>query len=300
MSLPSPSHLVIGATAPEASVEFLELFGFVPTRRGELPAEAARLLYGVPGPAPEVVLEVPGAESGWLRVVGTPNPARTVAPLDNRPLALDLFSTDIERSQALAREAGFHVSPVAVHQFGPLTIKEVEVKGPDALVVTLLETPARRPSVLDQEPSRLHSEVHALVWSVQEIDRWLPFWQRQAGHQVLTDATFDSPGMGAVLGVPDKTLRLRLAVFADSEARPVRLEMLEFLGEEVDSHPDFPLAGGLYAPAFTVEALGAAASTLDGAQLGEVVEVENDVHGRARAVSGRAPGGLRFELWEEG
>lgn len=300
MPLPSPSHLVIGATAPAASVEFLELFGFVPTRQGELEEEEARLLYGVPGPTPEVVLEMPGAERGWLRLVGTPNPARAFAPLDNRPLALDLFSTDIERSQALAREAGFHVSPVAVHQFGPLTIKEVEVRGPDELVVTLLETPARRPSVLDREPGRLHSEVHALVWSVEEIDRWLPFWQQRAGHQVLTDATFDSPGMGAVLGVPDKTLRLRLAVFADPEAQPVRLEMLEFLGEEVASHPTFPLAGGLHAPAFTVREIDAAGSTLEGAELGEVVELENEVHGRARAVSGLAPGGLRFELWEEG
>ena len=303
--LPSPSHAVVGCSSLGASVEFLRLFGFGEPTTSTLPAEAARALYGLESSTEEAILKVPGASLGYVRLAGTPNPKRSFDNLDNRPFAIDLFTTDLDRSLALAGQNGFHSSPVATHQFGPISIREVEIKGPDDLIVTLLESAARRPTILDSEPDRLHSEIHALVWSVKEIDKLLPFWIEQVGLETLTDAVFDSPEMGAVLGVPDRRIKARLAVFADSEAQPIRLELIEFLGEPAADHPNFPLAAGLYAPAFElafevpfeVDSLEAVCEQLEGAELSDIIELDTPIHPRARAVTGVAPGGLRFEIW---
>jgi catechol 2,3-dioxygenase-like lactoylglutathione lyase family enzyme len=298
--LPSPDHAVIGVSDPDQSVDFLHLLGFEEVRSGELPREAAATLYGLEEAIRETVLRVPGARRGYLRLVATPNPARLVAPLDNRAFAIDLFSTDIARSLEVVEEAGFHGSPIATHQFGPISIREVEVKGPDDIVVTLLETEARRPTILDREPDRLHSEVHAWVWSVKDIDGLLPFWLDRAAQQKLTDAVLETPGLGAVLGVPDREIKARLVVLGDADAHPIRLEMIEFLGEPAVDHPSFPLVAGLHAPAFRVGDLDSVCRSLEGALFGQIVALDTPLHGRARAVSAVAPGDLRFELWEEG
>lgn len=297
--LPSPSHVVVGATDLDSTTAFLGLFGCERRRSAPLPAAAASALYGLDAASEEVVLTTPGAARGWIRLVATPLACRSFAPLDSRPFAIDFFTTDLDASVAQATAAGYHASPVATHQFGPLTIREVEIRGPDELIVTLLETPARRPSILDAEPERLYSEVHAFVWSAEDLDALLPFWIDGLGMEKITDASFASPDMGKVLGVPDRSIEARLAVFCDEAANPVRLELIEFLGEDAASHPSLPLHGGLHAPAFTVDDWSAAVDALAEATLGPPVEVDTAVHRGARGVSAVAPGGLRFELWRE-
>lgn len=297
--LASPSHAVIGASSLDASADYLARFGFERAGQAELPATAAQALYGLDGAGEEMLLRVPGADAGWLRLVATPHGVRPTQPLDRRPFAIDLYSTDIEKSAAVGAEAGAHVGQTVTHQFGPMTIKELEIKGPDDLIVTLLELDARRPSILDEQPERLHSELHALVWSVAEMDRLLPFWLEQAGLQIISDATFESAELAGLLGLPERTIEARLIVMGDAEAMPSRLEMIEFLGEKGQEIATFPLSAGLHAPAFHVADLDQAIGSLGDAELGKVVELDTPIHGRARAVSALAPGGLRFELWQE-
>ena len=306
--LKSPSHAVVGCSDLGRTEEFLALFGLERTAAAELPAAAAGALYGLEAAAREVLLATPGAELGWLRLVATPHPERRVAPLDSRPFAIDFYTTDIERSVAAASQAGAHTSPIVTHQFGPLSIREVEVRGPDHLIVTLLGLDVRRPSLLDREPDRLHSELHSFVWSVEDIDRLLPFWSGQAGLETTTDATFESAELGVLLGVEGpgraRPVKARLVVLADTEAQPARLEMIEFLaarrpGEEAAGYLTLPLAAGLHAPAFTVPDLEAAMAPLAGARFGDVVEVDSAVHPGGRGVTAVAPGDLRFELWQE-
>lgn len=298
--LNSPSHAVIGVSDLRASIEFLSLFGYEETVRSTLPAAASATLYGIDRETRETVMKVPGAELGWLRLVDTVIPARSYGTLDSRAFAIDFFSTDLDRSVALAAEAGHHVSHVASYQFGPITIREVEISGPDGLIVTLLESPVKRPTILDREPDRLHSELHALVWSVTDMDSKLPFWQQTVGFETVTDATFEGEEMAKVLGMPGKTIKARLAVMCDADSNPARLEMIEFLGEPVAEHPSWPLAAGLHAPAFTVDDLEAAMADLAGATFSKAIEVDTPLHPGARAVTAEAPGHLRFELWQEG
>lgn len=298
--LPSPQDVVVGSSDLDATAAFLAVFGFESIGAGTLPSEAARALYRLEGATEERLLAAPGTDLGRVRCVATPNPPRRHAPFDARPFAIDLFCTDIEESVRLATAAGHHASPITDHRFGPVLIREVEITGPDAVVVTLLQPSAgRRSSILDHEPERLHSEVHAFVWSSTGLDDRLEYW-KQRGLALLTDAVLDTPGMGALVGVPDEDVRMRLTVLADDEGRPIRLEYVDFLGKPGSAGPSLPLAAGLHAPAFTVASLDEAVAALAPAEVGEIIAVDTALHPSARATSAVTPGGERFELWQQG
>ena len=295
--LPSPRDVVIGASDMEGTSAFLAIFGFEVQASDTLPADAARALYGLEAAVDERLLAVPGADLGRARILATPHPARPCAPFDARPFAIDLFSTNVEESVRVVEGHGLHTSPIADHKFGPLVIREVEITGPDGLIVTLLEpSMGRRPSILDTDPSRLHSEVHAFVWSATGIDELLPFWE-QCGLQKFTDAVLDTPGLGALVGVPDEDVKMRLTVLADAEARPIRVEFAEFLGKPSTPLPSLPLAAGLHAPAFELADLEAARGFLGAADIGDVVQVDTAVHPGMHAATAVTAGGQRFEIW---
>lgn len=296
--LNSPRDIVVGASNLEATVGFLTMFGFEVRASAVLPAPAAGALYGLDAAADEVLMVVPGAELGRVRVVATPYPPRTFAAFDARPVALDLFSTDVEVSRALAIEHGYDVSPITDHHLGPVVIREVAVTGPDDLKVTLLwQTAGRRPSILDREPGRLHSEVHAFVWSDSELDVTLRLWE-SLGLAKLLDVVLDTPGLGELVGVAEEDLKMRLAVLADAAAQPVRVEFVEFLGRPATLQPTLPLAAGLHAPAFEVADLDAAVELLSAVDVGEIVTLSTAIHVEARAATAVTPRGQRFEIWQ--
>ena len=97
---------------------------------------------------------------------------------------------------------------------------------------------------------------------------------------------------------PDEDVNLRLTVFADQpDARPIRVEFVEFLGKPSTPQPTLPLAAGLHAPAFEVDDLDAAIPGLAPATVGEIVAVDTPVHPGMRAATAVTPGGHRFEVW---
>lgn len=298
---PSPIDVVVGASDMEGAATFLIHFGFEKGVAGTLPSEAANSLYGIDAPVDELIMAAPGAPRGRVRLVSTPNPARSYAPFDARPFAIDLFTSDMDQSVAEATNAGYHTSPITDHHFGPVTIREVEITGPDKLVMTLLEPSAgRRPCILDDDPNRLHSEVHAFVWSDIDLDQHIGYWTDR-GLQNLMDVVMETPGLGALVGVPDEDVKLRLTVFADEpDARPIRVEFVEFMGKPSKPQPTLPLAAGLHAPAFEFEDLDAVMGALAPAEIGEVVAVDTAAHPKTRAATVVTPGGHRFEVWEEG
>jgi hypothetical protein len=295
--LPSPRDIVVGASDLERTSSFLRLFGFEIQGSATLDPEAARALYGLDGPIDEQLLAVPGTELGRIRLVATPHPARSYAPFDARPFALDLYSSNIEASVDLAAINDCHTSPITDHTFGPVVIREVEIIGPDNLIVTILEpNMGRRSSILDSDPNRLHSEVHAFVWSDTGLDDILPYWEERS-HQKLIDAVLDTPGLGALVGMPDEDVKMRLVVYADDEARPIRVEFVEFIGKPSTPQPSLPLAAGLHAPAFEFDDLESATAAVGPAEIGEVVAVDTPLHPGVQAATAVTPGGHRFEIW---
>jgi hypothetical protein len=299
MPLHNPVHAIVGCSSLEAMAGFLSRFGFDVDGQGELSAEAARALYGLEDATPEWRLATPGASTGWLRLVKTPHAARAVTTFDRRAFAIDLFTRDIERSLVIAGEAGAEHSKVAEHKFGPMIIKEAEVHGPDGFIITLLQLDARRPSVLDQDPERLHSEVHSFVWNVEDSEKIAAFWQEQAGLKKVTDANFGGTTLSVALGIEEREVKARFMVLTDEADKPVRVQLIEFLGEEGKQVPGFPLAAGLFGLAFEVASLDEAKAALAGVSFGEPITVDSGVCAKSKAVACVAPGHLRFELWQK-
>lgn len=298
MTLRSPRHAVVGASDLGAMIAFLERLGFERAGTGRLPADAAAALYGLDGEAAEAELRMPGAEQGGIRLVATPHAAGEHHVFARGPHAIDLYTSDMKRSLATAAEAGARCGEAASYRVGPLELIEAKAVGPDGFAVVFLQVARRRPSLLDREPGRLHSEVHSLVFTVESISEALPFWKERAGLQVFLDATIVEPAVCAFMGLPRRDVPIRLAMLADADSRPARLELLEFPKDPGPQIPSSPLHAGLHAAAFEVASVDAARERLGEAAFGPVVTVDTPLHARSRAATALAPGGVRFELWE--
>jgi hypothetical protein len=294
-----PLSAIVGATSPDAIVNIYRAFGFDVLGERAIAAPASRALYGLDGPTREIVMAPPGAARGWLHIVDTPNAGPHPGPYDNGPHAIDVYSRNVDDSARLANAAGSPSGPVARYQMGPFDVREVKTVGPDHLVSVFIEVQRRRPSVLDSDPARLHSEVHSAVWIVDRIDDVLPFWKEQAGLTLLLDATARETAVGRFMGLPREDTPVRLAVLADDTSAPIRFEFVEFPEETGGAFATWPLRGGLHAVGFGAEHLEAAIAAMPGASFGPIVERPVGLSGRpARAVAGVGPQGTRFEVWE--
>ncbi len=293
--LSSPRHAVAGCTDLEETERFLANFGLDGQPAPELSAAAAAALYGLDGPAAQRVMRTPGSDRGWVRLVATPHAARHPGPYDARPIAIDFYTRDIRRSIEISRQAGAEIRDLVEYALGPIEVKEVEVIGPDHLVVVFIEVNTLRPSVLDRDPDRLHSEIHAIVHSVQDAAAALPFWTGAAGLQTLIDAPIEGPMISQLMGLPRENVPVRFTLTCDADSNPARFELLQFVDDPGEQQPSWPLAAGLHAPGFTVANLDQAMAALAGADFGRFAEV-----GGKRGVSAMAPGGVRFELWQGG
>lgn len=293
MKLDSPREVVIGASDLEATVGFFRALGFEGGEPELLPAPAARALYGLEEATPQARLRVPGADAGRLRIVATPHAPTASGPYDHVPHALDIYTTDMAASLERARRAGARTGPPFSYRAGPLDVVEGKARGPDDLPVIFLWLSRRRPSLLDREPSRLHSEAHAFVRAVASVDRALAFWRDRAGLAVMMDATLRDPSVTGVMGLPRGDAPVRVCIVADAETRPVRFELIEFPEDPGSPVPSRPLRAGLHAPAFAVPSIEEARRQWPEVEMGERATVA----GRP-AVAAFAPDGTPFELWE--
>jgi hypothetical protein len=298
VKLNSPNHGVLGASDLDAAVGYLVRFGFAASEPAIVPADTARALYGLEGETREAILTVSGLPYGGLRVVETPHPPRPRGPLDRGPYAVDLYTTDIERSLSLVTEAGGRSSAVVEYRLQDVAVWEAKTEGPEGLSLVFIELGRRRPSLLDRDPDLLHSEVQALVWVVGDGDRAQAFWRKEAGLHRLRDATIEAPNVAALLDLPRPDAPVRIVLLSDEAETAPRLELIEFPRDGGADHPSLPLTPGLHAAAFAVADLDRARSALSGAEVGEAVKIHSPLHGEARATTGLAPGGVRFELWE--
>jgi catechol 2,3-dioxygenase-like lactoylglutathione lyase family enzyme len=287
-----PTHAVIGTPDLDRAAAFLSAFGFEPSARRPVAPDAAQALYGLDGATAEVALSTPGAERGGVRLVRTPHRAADRGPFAPGGHAIDLYARDIDRSAAVAAAAGGRCGPIGRYRMGPLAIDELQATGPDHLVVVTIAVDRRRPSVLDVDASRLHSELHAAVWTTVDIDAVLPFWREQVGLQVLLDVTTDEPAVSRFMELPRPDTRLRLTVLADATGGAPRVEFISFPDDPGAAQPLWPLRAGLHALGVEVDDLEAAMARLPGARWRTAVTLP----GGTRAAAGEAPGGVALEL----
>lgn len=297
--LASPSHAIIGSSDPGRLAAFLANFGLETLSRGRLPAESAAVLYGIEKDLDELLVGVPGAPNGYLRILSTPQPAPAFGPFDQRGLALDFYTIDLDVSRKIAEEAGARCHETVGYEAGPVTVREFEAVGPDGVLVVFIEANHRRSSVLDQWPDRVHSELHSVVWIVEDADEPLAFWTGQAGLVTLIDVPFGGKVVSKLMNLPKEDTPVRFIALSDESGAPARLEMLQFTSETSPYAAPEVLSPGFHAIGFHVPDLDAACARLTACEFGPQVRFNGERHSRARAVAGVAPGGIRIELWQE-
>jgi catechol 2,3-dioxygenase-like lactoylglutathione lyase family enzyme len=298
-----PETTVVGATDIHAMAAFFAVLGCEARPAPALDETAARALYGLDGPLRQIVLTTPGAGAP-IRVVETPHAAAPFVPLVVGPYGVDFYATDVELSMGMARATGASVTELVEYDVrGEVMLSEdpqheTRYVGPEALSVFVSDIVScghRFPTLLDHEPGRLHSELNMLCWVVGDLDATADFWTREAGLQVVVDRYEGEEGMIDLMAHPEPT-PLRTINVADAD-RTRRMEFMHYTEAATGSRPDWPLHGGLHAAGFSVDDLDATMAALPSARFEEPCRADQGA-GPVRAVAARAPGGVRFELWE--
>ena len=292
--LKSPNHVTVGASNIEGTARFFQAFGFVRESESTVGAFAARELYGLDRASAETRLRMPGAESGFVRLVETDREAVSGGPFDRGPHAIDLYVRDMVEALEIVKNTRADIGPVAAYKVGPMAIKECKCVGPDGLALVLIEVDKRRPSVLDSSACTRFSEVHSGVYVVDSVDAAAGFW-KDAGLKVLLDATFAEPTVAEFMHLPRPDTRLRLALFADEAQFPVRLELIEFPDADGRGAPLIdarPLRPGRFVFGFETGDLATAVKNMPRAVYSKICRIGKDA-----VVAGTAPGGVGFELW---
>ncbi len=244
----SPAVCVLGCTNLPESVAFWTSFGFIERSRVQLDTEQSVSLYGCTEPTTEVLLCMPDAIAGHLRLVSTSRHRPAIGPFDRGPHAIDLYTTDMGRSLTVASAVGANTAFGQLdYQFGPMHLQEGKCVGPDGVIVVFVDITRRRPSVLDRFPDRLHSEVHSVVNIVGSVDAANATWTGAAGLTLVADAVIDTPELGEFLQLPHPD-RCRMSLLADQGVSPIRFEQLGFIDGGASEGVDistWPLPGGL-------------------------------------------------------
>ncbi|MFI0371922.1 VOC family protein [Actinomadura sp. 1N219] len=285
--LSSPRYAVLGCHDLAAGARFLSVLGFAERRRGTLDPAAAEALYGLPGPAEEVLHLPDGADTGGLLLVAAPEGSPAIAA---GGYAVDVYTRDIEASVADLVAAGGVPSPIARWELGGRRFAECGVVGPGGFRVVLVEGDSRRASLLDGDETRRHSELQAAVHLTRGCDH--AFWTR-LGLEPLYSQRLVNPAVAALIGIDAPDAEIVLDLFWDG--RGARVELISFPGLDLPEG-DASFTSGMHAGAFPVQDLHAAHTLLTtaGAHTGEIVE--SALRG-GHAFTATSPDGAHLELW---
>ncbi len=271
-------HVVVGALDVVRTTAFLRTLGLV-----DLGASTeAGVFVGVPG------------HHGAVRVQAAPEGPSTRPPYITGGQALDLYTRDLTRSLEVVDAAGLERGPAVTYAFGPMTLGQVQVQGPDGLPIVLVEIAHRLPSVLDQDDGRLHSQLHSVVWSVEDLDAATQFFGGPAGLEVRATFPLDAPEVSRFMQLPRRT-PLQMSVLANRAARPPRFELLAYDAavvppEERGRCPGHPLTAGAILPVFVTPDLDSAEALLPGRRAADALGARLDA---------TAPGGVDVEVREQ-
>lgn len=287
--LSSPTQVIVGATSLRATLDMLAAYGFTVRASGDVPVFRARARYGLDDATSWTKVTQAGADVGALRIVETPHPAPPRTDFDRGPLAIDVYARDADEAAAIADAHGWDRGPVGTIELGPLVMRQVEVTAPDGWRLVFVEANRRRPSLLDTREDLRFSEVHSVLWSVDDIAQANPpFVAGGLVEQHLFPVGI--PAVAEIMRLPEERHDLRMNLLTDEPQRPIRLELFEFSADPGPTRPNWPLTGGIFAPVFDVDDLDA---TIDAMGLDAGARVEDQ---DGEAVSCTTATGIRLEL----
>lgn len=225
----APHEVVIGTSDISDGSRLWGVLGYEVVAEGTYDAEHAAALYGLDdAPTSWRRLALPARpDRGTVRLVATPHApvARSVTSLG--PLAVDVYTADLDRSLALLEDAGIDHGPRGTIDLGALVMHQAEVVTPDGWRLVLVEANHRRPSALDNDATLLHSEVHSVLWTVPSIEEATSAFV-DAGLTQTHVFPIRHPELARIISLPDPDTLLRMNLLVDDEQRPIRVELCEF------------------------------------------------------------------------
>ena len=254
-------HAIVGCSDLSASVTFFEAQGFTELGRHSVDATAAAALYGLAADTEQIVMGVPGATSGLIRLVATPLAAPDRGDFHRGGHALDVYSTNVSNSCAASTAAGYTTGTMADYRFGPVQLQQAQTLGPDEIPLVFVGIDHRLPSVLDSQPERLHSELHSMVATVDDIDAETTFWTAVVGLQLKSRFPIDVPAVSEFMMLP-RHAPITMSVMTGPEAAPPRFELMAFTEAPGALVSGRPLVPGALAIGVRVEDVAAAATVL--------------------------------------
>lgn len=285
-----PTEVIVGVSDLQAMATFFAALGFEAGARRVVPPETARALYGLDEGTEEVALRAGTRDAGGIRLVATPHVGEPSGPYDCGGYDISLYCSDIDGAAEIAREAGARVGPVGVLELGPLVLHQRQAIGPDDVRIVLIQSATRRASLLDDEPDRVFSEVHSLVWCVDDVEAAARFW-REAGLVQAFDMPIAHPAVSHMLELPRADVPIRMALLSNESVSPIRFELLQFPDDAGAQRGTDPLRPGIAVLAFHAEDLDATMERMKDATVHDRIAVDGSTR-----VRGVAPGGVSFEL----
>lgn len=293
------SQVTLGSNNPMKTAAYLAVYGHSSFAAAELSSEAAMRLYGIASPSRQVVMR-PSDLRGEIRIVETGMHARAMEPFQTGIHGIDLYTSDIDLSRAIAIAAGGIASQPVSYSAGSFSILELRILSAEQDFAIFISEVAPRPfpSALDQQPERQFSDQVTVVAFVDEKDvpAETEFWTETAGLELFRkDMEFDDDDMLSLMELPFKS-RMGAVQFCDREKRR-RLELLFYKHAECPRPHGRVLIPGFHSIGFPVGDLGAAIGAFNGVPFTEPCAVDFG-KGATVAAAATSPGGIRFELFE--
>lgn len=245
----APLTVVVGATDLDATAAFLALLDFAEESRGVHDHTVAAARYGHESPTAWRRLTAGGTTRGAFRLVETAHAGAARAAIEMGPLAVDVYTRDMDASIARLDDAGVEHGHVGTLDLGALVMRQCEVIAPDGWRLVLVEANHRRPSILDDDPDRLHSEVHSVLWTVPSIADATPGLTAFG----LTQAhvfPIRHPELARIISLPAPDTEMTMNLLVDDAESPIRVELCEFADHPGAPAGPGPLRGGIHAIAF--------------------------------------------------
>lgn len=295
--LGSPNHALIGCHDLDTATAFLSEVGFTEVRDEVLNIGDPNGLYGLGVTITQRWLAVPNWSHGGIRLVETSNSNMRQATGEHGPFAFDVYTTDIEKSEERLTASGYKCGRIARLDFGA-PFAQMKVEGPDGLRVVVVQSPRRR-SVLDIDPSRLHSEIQSFVFVVSDTTLDDEFWSIGGLEPLMSTTVPMSPDLLDLLSLPTDVETMGMTLFWNpmNPDGTARIEMLSFPVPQTTSQqprPSASLTTGLNAVCFEVADIEGESERLKSSKPLHLT----DALGRPVSMSaGVSPAGVRFELW---
>ena len=244
----APVEVVIGTTDLAEAARFLGVFGFEQRDGGSYDQATTASAYGLDAATDWIRLGQPGVDRGTVRLVETPHESPRPDVTAAGPLAVDLYTTDIDASLAAAQAAGIEPGYLGTLDLGALVMRQCELWAPDNWRLVLVEANVRRPTSLD-DTDRRHSEVHSVLWTVPSIEAAAPVLAEHGLEQTHV-FPIQHPELARIVGLPTPDTTLVMNLMVDEVQAPIRVELCEFPEHPVAAETDSVLRAGIHALAF--------------------------------------------------